>query len=210
MGKLLRSVAPDLQDVNRYRYARQFSGLEELVEALTFETYLRTARLMSPQEVQQRVNDLIASAAIAESTSTAPAPIDSSQQPLAILLDSDDYIGGVFDLTGEIMRFATANRQFVLPPSRRQKQELSQRDDATDVSVLRDMQRLESMFRTLPAPTRFHDEHYRKKLNTKMQTLLASVHKVEVLAYGLTVRGSERPDGWVPDLEVEARREEDG
>jgi hypothetical protein len=188
-----------LQDLNRYRYARQFSGLEELVEALTFSAYLRTARLLTPREIQQQVTDLITS-------TTAPALPPSTEVPRAqenpptILLDEDDYIMGVFDLTGEIMRFATTNRHFVLPfqPKHCPEQTLS---------VLRDMQLLESMFRLLPPPDRHSDPRRAKAFAGKMETLLTSVHKVEVLAYGLAVRGSERPEGWVPDLED--RRDDD-
>jgi hypothetical protein len=213
VAKLLRAVAPDLQDLNRYRYARQFMGLEELVEALTFLAYVRTARLLSPAEVQQQVDHLVASAPApatpVASDSNAPPAAAAPQPTPTIRLDEDDYIMGVFDLTGEIMRFATTNRQFVLPhqapaaaPAAAHEPAQTQTQTQTQtLSVLRDMQRLESMVRLLPPPGRHSDPRHVKAFTGKMDVLLASVHKVEVLAYGLAVRGSERPEGWVPDLD---------
>jgi hypothetical protein len=209
IAKLLRNIAPDMQDLNRYRYARQFSGLEELVEALTFSAYVQTARLLSPEEMQQQINDLIASAPNPDRDSTGPDDPRPQQDPPTIQLDEDDYINGVFDLTGEIMRFATTNRQFVLPFQPRSASNTPSGDHVPSptLSVVRDMQLLDSMFRLLPPPNRHSDGRYTKAFAGKLEVLLASVHKVELLAYGLAVRGSERPEGWVPD--VEDKRDDD-
>ena len=40
-----------------------------------------------------------------------------------------------------------------------------------------------------------------------MEVMRQSVEKVEGAVYGLVVRGSERPKGWVPDLSGDAGRE---
>merc|ERR1712000_264250 len=41
IAKLLEAIAPDLQEVNRYRYTSPLRCLEEFVEALSFAHYLR-------------------------------------------------------------------------------------------------------------------------------------------------------------------------
>ena len=41
----------------------------------------------------------------------------------------------------------------------------------------------------------------------KIDVMRQSVEKVEGAAYGLVVRGSERPKGWIPDLGGDACKE---
>ncbi|KAJ6789621.1 hypothetical protein PWT90_10895 [Aphanocladium album] len=55
ISKLLASVAPDLQSINRYRYQSTMRCLEELVEALSFAHYLRRQTLITPAEAQAAV-----------------------------------------------------------------------------------------------------------------------------------------------------------
>ncbi|PHH58490.1 hypothetical protein CDD80_2234 [Ophiocordyceps camponoti-rufipedis] len=149
--KLLTDIAPDLAPPHRHRYAWQMRGLEELIEALSFGHYLETQSLMTPQEAQAAV----------------PAPIP---------LTTDDYLLGVMDLFGELMRFATVRRGLVVG----------------ERSVLADLQGWARAFEALP---RGHSRDWVAKLEAMRQ----SVRKVEDLGYGLVVRGSERPGGWVPD-----------
>ncbi|TQS32312.1 hypothetical protein Golomagni_07374, partial [Golovinomyces magnicellulatus] len=82
ISNLLAGITPDLQSLNRYRYAWQLRCLEELVEALSFAHYLRHQSLITIAEAQAAV-------------------------PGDVSLSSHDYLYGVFDLFGELMRFAT-------------------------------------------------------------------------------------------------------
>jgi predicted translin family RNA/ssDNA-binding protein len=156
INKLLESVNADLQGINRYRYASQLRCLEELVEALSFSHYLRHQTLVTPAEAQA-------------ATPTLP-------------LTHADFMYGVFDLFGEIMRFATVTTA--------QKGELV---GGHGRNIMSDMQELGFGFEMLP-------EVRTKDFRMKMQTMRQSVVKVEKLGYGLSVRGSERPKGWVPDM----------
>lgn len=64
-------------------------------------------------------------------------------------------------------------------------------------NLLSDMQELGCSFELLrEIPTR----DYR----SKMEVMRQSVKKVEKLGYGLVVRGSERPKGWLPDMKDDA------
>lgn len=163
ISKLLGAVAPELLSINRYRYAWSMRCLEELVEALSFAHYLRHQTLITPSEAQDAV-------------------------PADVVLSPHDYLYGVFDLFGELMRFATVTTA--------QTGRLAGRDgDGTTEprNILGDIHELNCAFEMLPdVPT--------KDYQSKMEAMRQSVTKVEKLGYGLVVRGSERPKGWVPDM----------
>lgn len=161
IAKLLEGIAPDLQNVNRYRYTSPLRCLEEFVEALSFAHYLRHQKLITPEETQKAM-------------------------PADISLTPNDYMYGVFDLFGELMRFATVTTA--------QTGELA---GVEDRNIMGDIQELGCAFEILPdVPT--------KDWRGKMGAMRQSVKKVEKLGYGLVVRGSERPKGWVPDMKDDA------
>lgn len=162
ISNLLAGITPDLQSLNRYRYAWQLRCLEELVEALSFAHYLRHQSLITIAEAQAAV-------------------------PGDVSLSSHDYLYGVFDLFGELMRFATVTTA--------QKGELV--GDKDGRNILGDIHELACAYEMLPEiPT--------KDYRSKMSSMQQSVKKVEKLGYSLVVRGSERPKGWVPDMKDEA------
>jgi hypothetical protein len=47
---------------------------------------------------------------------------------------------------------------------------------------------------------RQHGSYMMRELHKKVEVMQSSVEKVERAAYGILVRGSERPTGWTPDL----------
>lgn len=162
ISTLLTSIAPDLQSINRYRYAYSLRCLEELVEALSFAHYLRHQTLITTAETQAAV-------------------------PADVVLTPHDYMYGVFDLFGEMMRFATVTTA--------QMGELVGNEEGRN--ILGDIHELSCAYEMLPdVPT--------KDYRSKMEVMRQSVKKVEKLGYGLVVRGSERPKGWVPDMKDEA------
>ena len=163
ISNLLTSIAPDLQSINRHRYAYSLRCLEELVEALSFAHYLRHQTLITAEETQAAV-------------------------PADVQLTPHDYMYGVFDLFGELMRFATVTTA--------QTGELVG-GKGSGRNILGDIHELSCSYEMLPeVPTR----DYR----SKMEAMRQSVKKVEKLGYGLVVRGTERPKGWVPDMKDEA------
>ncbi|GAB0133227.1 hypothetical protein EsDP_00001639 [Epichloe bromicola] len=156
--RLLESIAPDLTSINRHRYTWPLRCLEELIEALSFMHYLRHQRLITPEETQESI-------------------------PADIALTPGDYMYGVLDLFGELMRFATVT-------TAQNGEMLGGADGRT---ILADIQELGCAFELLrEVPT--------KDYRSKMEAARQSVNKVERLGYGLVVRGSERPKGWVPDM----------
>ena len=163
---LLTSIEPDLVGINRHRYAWPLACLEELVEALSFAHYL---------EHQTLITYAAAAAAV----------------PANIELTEHDYMFGVFDLFGELMRFATVTTAHTgaLPGA----------DGGR--SILVDIQELGSCFEILP-------EVPGKGYQGKMEAMRISVKKVERLGYGLAIRGGERPKGWVPDMKEDVQMED--
>ncbi|OHW96926.1 translin family protein [Colletotrichum incanum] len=153
----LTAIEADIQGINRYRYAHSLRCLEELVEALSFSHYLRTQTLISLDETAAAV-------------------------PANVSITENDYMYGLFDLFGEMMRFATVTTA-----------QTGQLAGVEGRNILMDIHELSSCFEILPEiPT--------KDFRGKMEVMRQSVRKVEKLGYGLAIRGTERPKGWVPDM----------
>ncbi|KAK0611073.1 Translin family-domain-containing protein [Immersiella caudata] len=198
IAKLLASIAPEVQGINRLRYARSLVCLEELVEALTFHHYLKTQTLITQDSLTAIIEDLARQGFVAEDEIMANAEAgegapneqqasDQQNKIPTIGLTDNDYLYGVFDLTGEMMRFATTTSA------------LSGKMASSDATgsgrdIVRDMHELGTFFETLPLRAG-NRSTWEKKLEVTRQ----SVQKVEKLEYDLMVRGSERPKGWVPD-----------
>ncbi|KAI9045911.1 translin family protein [Aspergillus affinis] len=192
INDLFLSAVPELNALKSWRYQRQISsGVQEYIEALSFHYYLRHQSLISLPQVRESLPD-------------------------GILVSEEDYLMGLFDLTGEMMRFA------VMALSSGQAQAKSNPEVAEDgeakgegegegeaagpskpslsssqAGIVVDLQALRSLFEGLSVPRR----HFMfKDLGKKTDVMQSSVEKVERAAYGILVRGSERPAGWMPDL----------
>ncbi|KAK4124296.1 Translin [Parathielavia appendiculata] len=215
IAKLLATLAPDIQGINRYRYARSLMCLEEFVEALTFAHYLRTQTLISHADLSPVVEDLTrkgagaagsasedavmadasddtagTATATAEGKPIPPATAPATTELPTISLTHDDYLYGVFDLTGEMMRFATTSTALTGAMAGGGDDK-----DAEPRTIVHDMHELGTFFEMLPVSSG-NKFQWEKKLEVTRQ----SVQKVERLGYDRIIRGSERPKGWVPDL----------
>lgn len=217
-------MAPDVQGINRYRYSRSLMCLEELAEALTFAHYLKTQTLLKPEELSAFVEELTRKGAVSEekdkdepmpdagntpvpttsgeqeaTTTDDNEPVETEQQPKpeppTMSTTIDDYFYGVFDLSGEMMRFATTSTALT------GKMAGAEDDERT---IVEDMHELGSFFEMLP--TKAGD---RKQWEKKLDVMRQSVRKVERLGYDRKIRGSERPKGWVPDLTADQPGEDE-
>ncbi|OIW28077.1 Translin [Coniochaeta ligniaria NRRL 30616] len=213
ISKLLASIARETQGINRYRYSNNLSCMEELVEALTFAHYLRTQSLVSYDELSAEIESLAQRGATPEDDAVVKAqpdanmpeitPSESSQATAGTVEDPvvsitvQDYIYGVFDLTGEMMRFATTSTALTRSLATADGDDASARPR----TILQDMQDLRSFVEMLP-------QSKGRSWTQKLQVLRQSVRKVELIGYGMVVRGGERAKGWVPDAEVDADPDE--
>lgn len=189
------SVAGDLQGLNAHRYARNISGgCQEYVEAASFEHYLTRGQLLSYTDAVAGLNRL-------DTTSKG------------IELSVEDYLLGIFDMTGELMRFgitamATNGElpQVKRNPSGKTDGEadapMSDQDQSSQHNdILSDMRELRALLESIGTS----GGPFASEVNKKKDVMQASVEKVEKALYGLTVRGAERPKGWVPDISESSR-----
>lgn len=165
--------------------------IEELIEALTFAHYLRTQRLMGFSEAVTKVAELSEHTGdqMDVDAGDLPATEGTDCPRPAVHVTEDDFLMGIFDLSGEMMRFATTSAALT---GKMTGGSASKPADGRERTMVIDMQDLGSFFEMLP-------QQDNKSYRTKMSTLRSSVLKVEKLAYGLTVRGTERPAGWMPE-----------
>lgn len=140
------------------------------MEAISFEHYLLHQSLIT----------------IPESLATLPPGID---------LTGDDYVLGIFDLVGELMRFAitTMATSGSLPGSTGVS--------GAEQTILEDLREIRAKFEELDVTA--STGPFGRDVGKKMEVMRTCVEKVEAAVYGMIVRGRERPKGWVPLVEEE-------
>ncbi|KAL8727353.1 MAG: hypothetical protein Q9166_006121 [cf. Caloplaca sp. 2 TL-2023] len=170
---LFTSVAPDLQGHNFWRYQKQISGgCQEYVEAISFHHYLEYQTLIAHEEAQALI-------------------------PAGVELTVDDYVLGLFDLTGELMRFGVTNMATTSAITRGAATE----GGPGGRDILMDLRAIRMSLESLDISSGSSDWSFLKRdIGKKMDVMKQSVEKVETSVYGMIIRGRERPKGWVPDL----------
>jgi predicted translin family RNA/ssDNA-binding protein len=158
----LRDELRDERDVHRFKPSYGF-GLQEYIEALSFYRFLVDGALVRPEEAEQRF---------------------AAQHPAgrALPLSTFDYVMGVSDLVGELMRYATN----ALPDGRHEV-------PLAVCGFVRDLQRLLEQLRV-------RDRDWGKKL----EALRESVEKIERLCFRLRLRRDEFPDAPLLAAAIEA------
>lgn len=124
-------------------------------------------------------------------------------QASALILDSvsipltpDDYALGLFDLSGEMMRFSiTAIATMGTLPT-------SQSSSSSHRSILTDLRDLRTGFEGLDTQS-CGNQGLGRDWGKKMEVMEQSVRKVEKSACELIIRRSEMPEGWVPGLSMD-------
>ncbi|CAO3688020.1 unnamed protein product [Umbelopsis ramanniana] len=85
--QLLRKVSNEISGPDYYRYLKSVSpGIEEYIEAVAFFEYLENGKLLGIEILQEQLQ----SAGLGE----------------AFIITDEDYLNGLGDLTGELMRYA--------------------------------------------------------------------------------------------------------
>lgn len=140
------------------------------MEAVSFQHYLTTQTLITYEEARGKL-------------------------PRGISLAEDDYVLGLFDLVGELMRFAITAMATdgAIPRDQNTKSE--------GRNVLVDLRELRMCFEALDTTSSSGTgSPFKREVEKKMEVMKTCVEKVERAVYGMIVRGRERPTGWVPDL----------
>ncbi|GMI75306.1 hypothetical protein like AT2G03780 [Hibiscus trionum] len=148
-------LVKELQGTDFWKLRRAYSpGVQEYVEAATFFKFCQTGTLLNLDEINASLLPLS----------------DPSIEPLQINLL--DYLLGLADLTGELMRLAIGRIS----------------DGEVEFSE-RICQFVREIYRELTLVVPLMDDSYDMK--TKMITMLQSVVKIENACFSVRVRGSE-------------------
>ncbi|KXL42382.1 MAG: hypothetical protein FE78DRAFT_93767 [Acidomyces sp. 'richmondensis'] len=204
------SVSGDLQGINAYRYDKQISGgRQEWMESISFQYYLEHAKLIGFEEARVALREQSQpSTTVGAEQKHESMDVDTEEERtesdvaklnsnIAVGLTPEDYLLGIYDMTGELMRFAItamATNGSLPAISTPIGQDFQQQEHRR--TVLTDMRELRSALESFDAGT----GPFAKDAEKKMEVMKGSVEKVERALYGLTVRGAERPKGWMPEI----------
>ncbi|KAJ4340160.1 hypothetical protein N0V87_002781 [Didymella glomerata] len=239
IAKQYAHIAADLQALNAHQYPQITGGNQEFIEALSFQHYLERQSLISYEDAKEKVRELsqpkvegskdlgetkLEGEGDGKEKTAEGKEVDMEGSSKAgdspvVPLTPEDYILGICDMTGELMRFSVTSMATngKLPAGRAKATPTSKSDDQMDIdtppstassqprTVLDDLRAIRTQLEMFEAP---YGPKWVSELETKkMPVLRECVDKVEKALYGLTVRGSERPKGWMPDVGSDRRAE---
>lgn len=185
---LFKSIAHELDGQNPYQYLRAYTGgIQEYIEAITFYQYLESNKLNDWQDLEQ---------SLTYSVPVKPKEVSDSQNPseteianvkeIKTMLTPHEYILGIADLTGELMRKCINN--------------LGTGDIASCFQTC-------SFVRSIYVGFLGCVGNSGKEINRKLYTLKQSLIKMENVCYTVKVRGSEIPKHMLADVAIGASNE---
>ncbi|XP_069810587.1 translin-associated protein X-like [Dendropsophus ebraccatus] len=177
-GKI-RHLANELVNEDLYQYHRAFtSGIQEYVEAVTFQHFITSRKLLSLSDMnhQLRFPDGGYAHNIDGTGKDRPYPEGVSFQITPV-----DYLLGVADLTGELMRFCIGS--------------VGNGDLNTPFQLSQFLREIFDGFSFIGNSGSY-------EISRKLYTLKQSLLKVENACYMLKVRGSETPKHMLAGLLV--------
>ncbi|CAI2189386.1 11706_t:CDS:2 [Funneliformis geosporum] len=151
--ELFQQISCELEETNYYRYHRNISpAIQEYIEAVSFLEYLEHDRLLPKDNVESEFKD------------------QSGKLFLHVL--AEDYVLGVADLTGELMRYAINC--------------VGKGDHNRAIQVCQFLRSLKADYDVLKISSK-------SPLARKMEGIKMNLAKVEDACYAFTIRGSEYP-----------------
>lgn len=185
IGKKFRPLAEELQREDPYQFLRAYTnGIQEFVEAISFYFYIKDNRLVSLQEIQQMLDFHIKDdEEIDQELPKTFQEFDPNR--LCVFVRPVDFLLGVADLTGELMRLAIKS--------------ISDGDIDTSFKICNFLRVIYNSFLSFGNLCR--------ETTSKMYTMKQSLEKVETACYMMTVRGSEVPKHALVDVISSAHRE---
>ncbi|XP_014473176.1 PREDICTED: translin-associated protein X [Dinoponera quadriceps] len=190
--KLFRDIANELDGQDMYQFHRAYrAGLEEYVEALTFYEYLEnggcTRDWITLEEMLTYHVTLKPSEPLESSDPEGEQNLSHATKITRVLVPPTDYIMGMADLTGELMRRCINNLAI---------------GDVT--SCYHTCNFVRNMYVAFLGYTNACSNEMHKKVFTLKQSLA----KMEKTCYTIKVRGSEIPKHMLADVAIRGTAED--
>lgn len=177
MKGLFKKIAEELDNEDPYLYLRAYrAGLQEFVEAATFYWFLRNNSLYNWTGLEESMT-------YTESNQSENSDCIGKEKTIKTLLPPVEYMLGVTDLTGELMRKCINN--------------LSTGDISSCYQTSNFVRKIYAAFLGCAGISG-------KEVARKLWTLRESLLKMENVCYMVKVRGSEIPKHMLADAAISA------
>ncbi|XP_032396363.1 translin-associated protein X isoform X2 [Etheostoma spectabile] len=166
-------IAEELRGEDIFQFHRAFTaGIQEYVEAVSFLHYIRHRNLISLEEIN-------ASLVFMRTEKGSAEALQPGGQVLTFQVTPSDYLLGVADLTGELMRMCISS--------------VGNGDIDTPFQLSQFLRQIHDGFSYIGNTGPY-------EVSKKLHTLRQSLGKVEDACYALRVRGSEIPKHMLADV----------
>lgn len=170
-------IAEELRGEDIFQFHRAFTpGIQEYVEAVSFLHYIRQRSLISLEEINARLV-FMKTEKVDQKGSAEAQPLGA--QVLTFQVTPSDYLLGVADLTGELMRMCISS--------------VGNGDIDTPFQLSQFLRQIHDGFSYIGNTGPY-------EVSKKLHTLRQSLGKVEDACYTLHVRGSEIPKHMLADV----------
>ncbi|XP_020777013.1 translin-associated protein X [Boleophthalmus pectinirostris] len=170
-------IADELRGEDIYQFHRAFTpGIQEYVEAVSFQHFIRHRSLISLEEINAR---LVFMRAEKENVKVPVEAAPGGTHVLTFQVTPSDYLLGVADLTGELMRLCISS--------------VGNGDIDTPFQLSQFLRQIHDGFSYIGNTGPY-------EVSKKLHTLRQSLGKVEDACYTLRVRGSEIPKHMLADV----------
>lgn len=170
-------IAEALRGEDLFQFHRAFTaGIQEYVEAVSFLHYIRHRSLISLEEINARLVFMRTESQDPEDSSEA---LPAGAQVVTFQVTPADYLLGVADLTGELMRMCISS--------------VGNGDIDTPFQLSQFLRQIHDGFSYIGNTGPY-------EVSKKLHTLRQSLAKVEDACYTLRVRGSEIPKHMLADV----------
>lgn len=168
-------IADELKAEDIYQFHKAFTpGIQEYVEAVSFQHFIRHRSLISLEEINARLVFMRT-----EKTDPKAEAIPLGAHVLTFHVTPSDYLLGVADLTGELMRLCISS--------------VGNGDIDTPFQLSQFLRQIHDGFSYIGNTGPY-------EVSKKLHTLRQSLGKVEDACYTLRVRGSEIPKHMLADV----------
>lgn len=191
--KLFRDIAHELEGQDAYQFHKAYrAGLEEYVEALTFYEYLENGGCTNDwTKLEETLTYHTITLKLPEPSEPSESLDDLEGEPVMkithVLVTPTDYIMGMADLTGELMRRCINNLA---------------------VGDITSCYHTCNFVRYMYVAFLGYTSACSSEIHKKMFTLKQSLAKMEKTCYTIKVRGSEVPKHMLADVAIRGTAEE--